>query len=87
MDTRDSSCGCKMNPKSLDDRCNTHALWECHKEDLPEGYPFIRNGKRCPTCFRSHIGSGLALNPAISQLTYERVRGHKPDMRGRENYE
>lgn len=78
-------CGCKAKPQSLDDRCQTHALWECHKDVLPPGYAFIRNGRECPPCFRAKVAS-VAVSPGISRLSYERITGHKPDMRGRENY-
>lgn len=79
------SCGCKVDARTLDDWCNTHALWECHKDMLPEGYAFIRNGRECPPCFRAKVAS-VALSPAISRLAYERVKGSPPDKRGRENY-
>lgn len=79
------SCGCKVDARYLDDRCDTHALWECHKDMLPSGYAFIRNGRECPPCFRAKVAS-VALSPGISKLAYERVTGRKVDKRGRENY-
>jgi len=82
---QDHSCGCKVDARKMDDRCNEHALWECHKDMLPPGYGFIRNGKRCPPCFRANLPT-VGLSPAVSRLAYERIKGHKPDKRGRENY-
>jgi hypothetical protein len=82
---QDHSCGCKVDARFLDDRCREHALWECHKDMLPEGYAFIRNGRRCPPCFRASQPT-VGLSPAISRLTYERIKGRPPDKRGRENY-
>jgi hypothetical protein len=82
----DHSCGCKVDARHLEDRCDTHALWECHKDMLPPGYGYIRNGKQCPACFRAQVKS-VAVGPGISKLAYERVTGRKKvDMRGRENY-
>lgn len=82
---QDHSCGCKVNAVHLDDRCNEHALWGCHKDALPPGYGWINNGKECPPCFRAKVAS-VALGPGISLLAYERIRGKKVDKRGRENY-
>ncbi len=81
----DYECGCKPGARFLDDRCNKHGLWGCHKETLPPGYPYIENGKECPPCFRDRFAS-VALGPGLSQLKYQRIKGHRPDMRGRENY-
>lgn len=79
------SCGCKVGALNLDDRCNKHALWSCHKDRLPPGYPYVEAGQRCPECFRSNLPT-VGLGPALSRLAYERVKGHPPDKRGRENY-
>lgn len=83
---QDYTCGCKPEPRDTSERCNEHVLWWCHKDTLPENWPWVENGgRRCPPCFRANLPT-VGLSPAISRLTYERLKGHPPDKRGRENY-